>query len=135
MAAMDAGLPPPFQFRCPDVAGALAQCENQLVRAGAGTEDGLVHLVACAMEMSDIKRRPGRPPGIPVQTLRPDALKAVPFRQEIQHAAVRRPDRKSTRLNSSHVRISYAVFCLKKKKKKQTRLRKIKQIKSTKQYQ
>src|SRR5690554_7157865 len=29
-------------------------------------------------------------------------------------------DRKSTRLNSSHVRISYAVFCLKKKKKKKT---------------
>src|SRR5437868_13271164 len=28
------------------------------------------------------------------------------------------PDRKSTRLNSSHVSISYAVFCLKKKKKK-----------------
>src|SRR3989442_9531140 len=28
-------------------------------------------------------------------------------------------DRKSTRLNSSHVRISYAVFCLKKKKKRQ----------------
>src|SRR5690554_7284030 len=27
------------------------------------------------------------------------------------------PDRKSTRLNSSHVRISYAVFCLKKKNK------------------
>src|SRR5437660_2587050 len=29
-----------------------------------------------------------------------------------------RRDRKSTRLNSSHVAISYAVFCLKKKKKK-----------------
>src|SRR5688572_32010081 len=29
-------------------------------------------------------------------------------------------DRKSTRLNSSHSQISYAVFCLKKKKKKQT---------------
>src|SRR5437660_9665628 len=29
-----------------------------------------------------------------------------------------RKDRKSTRLNSSHVAISYAVFCLKKKKKK-----------------
>src|SRR3989442_12004692 len=28
-------------------------------------------------------------------------------------------DRKSTRLNSSHVRISYAVFCLKKKKKEE----------------
>src|SRR5436305_4119979 len=32
----------------------------------------------------------------------------------------RNVDRKSTRLNSSHVRISYAVFCLKKKKKKST---------------
>src|SRR5690606_41696768 len=30
-----------------------------------------------------------------------------------------RRDRKSTRLNSSHVKISYAVFCLKKKKTKQ----------------
>src|SRR2546426_6788575 len=29
-----------------------------------------------------------------------------------------RPDRKSTRLNSSHLVISYAVFCLKKKKNK-----------------
>src|SRR3712207_9012792 len=29
----------------------------------------------------------------------------------------RRPDRKSTRLNSSHANISYAVFCLKKKKR------------------
>src|SRR3712207_7584252 len=32
--------------------------------------------------------------------------------------AERRADRKSTRLNSSHANISYAVFCLKKKKKK-----------------
>src|SRR2546430_8902366 len=31
------------------------------------------------------------------------------------------PDRKSTRLNSSHSQISYAVFCLKKKKKKNNR--------------
>src|ERR1039458_7844813 len=31
-------------------------------------------------------------------------------------------DRKSTRLNSSHLGISYAVFCLKKKKNKQTNL-------------
>src|SRR3989442_10481507 len=34
-------------------------------------------------------------------------------------------DRKSTRLNSSHVRISYAVFCLKKKKKLEVRCRTI----------
>src|SRR5437773_4769219 len=34
-----------------------------------------------------------------------------------------RKDRKSTRLNSSHITISYAVFCLKKKKKKKTKSR------------
>src|SRR5690554_7241138 len=34
--------------------------------------------------------------------------------------SLQQPDRKSTRLNSSHVRISYAVFCLKKKKKATT---------------
>src|SRR5947199_2486989 len=33
----------------------------------------------------------------------------------------RRRDRKSTRLNSSHLGISYAVFCLKKKKNNKTR--------------
>src|SRR5690606_41829493 len=31
-----------------------------------------------------------------------------------QHLGARREDRKSTRLNSSHVKTSYAVFCLKK---------------------
>src|SRR5690349_22720932 len=34
-------------------------------------------------------------------------------------------DRKSTRLNSSHVEISYAVFCLKKKKKKKKKNKRI----------
>src|SRR5256885_7467561 len=37
------------------------------------------------------------------------------------------PDRKSTRLNSSHLVISYAVFCLKKKKKKNNLIRNNKQ--------
>src|SRR5437763_4834912 len=41
------------------------------------------------------------------------ALRRVPERRL-------EPDRKSTRLNSSHRCISYAVFCLKKKKKKKT---------------
>src|SRR5690554_7639216 len=36
----------------------------------------------------------------------------------LAEAGVNRIDRKSTRLNSSHVRISYAVFCLKKKIKR-----------------
>src|SRR2546430_10488647 len=39
---------------------------------------------------------------------------ALADRQGAQH---RQGDRKSTRLNSSHSQISYAVFCLKKKKK------------------
>src|SRR5688500_19378311 len=41
-----------------------------------------------------------------------------PDRLELQPRGVRghAPDRKSTRLNSSHLVISYAVFCLKKKK-------------------
>src|SRR3712207_8474174 len=49
------------------------------------------------------------PPGKAIQRCQEDALEFdVPGRQEI--------DRKSTRLNSSHANISYAVFCLKKKK-------------------
>src|SRR5256885_12969266 len=40
----------------------------------------------------------------------------IGLRQHRQlHLPARRPDRKSTRLNSSHLVISYAVFCLKKK--------------------
>src|SRR5690554_7278242 len=39
------------------------------------------------------------------------------FKSVLKRQGARR-DRKSTRLNSSHVRISYAVFCLKKKKTK-----------------
>src|SRR3712207_8864478 len=44
----------------------------------------------------------------------PGTARRVPVgRDELLPAA---PDRKSTRLNSSHANISYAVFCLKKKK-------------------
>src|SRR5256885_7223157 len=54
------------------------------------------------------RRLPHRPPGAPQAALEPEGSRT------------RRPhvrlDRKSTRLNSSHLVISYAVFCLKKKK-------------------
>src|SRR3984885_15964795 len=59
-----------------------------------------------ALPISDRPERPGpawparRPRGFPQPRLRRPGS---------------RLDRKSTRLNSSHVRISYAVFCLKKK--------------------
>src|SRR5689334_24503551 len=47
-----------------------------------------------------------------------DAPKLVANAHAVIEAVVKaKPDRKSTRLNSSHSSISYAVFCLKKKKK------------------
>src|SRR5690625_6156711 len=42
------------------------------------------------------------------------------FQEQLRISPARSQDRKSTRLNSSHVAISYAVFCLKKKKQKPT---------------
>src|SRR5437868_15491722 len=62
-------------------------------------------------------RRPPRSTLFPYTTL----FRSVPWDPTSPIARCRawRPmrDRKSTRLNSSHVSISYAVFCLKKKKK------------------
>src|SRR5690242_20835678 len=47
------------------------------------------------------------------------ALRVVADRDDFsRHQTATGVDRKSTRLNSSHMSISYAVFCLKKKKKK-----------------
>src|SRR6478736_9130053 len=56
-----------------------------------------------------------RPAGRPLLRLA-DERRAGPPRQG-RGTLVRAADRKSTRLNSSHSQISYAVFCLKKKKK------------------
>src|SRR3712207_7805506 len=53
--------------------------------------------------------RPRRPPGERAAQPGPAARRHDPD-------GLREQDRKSTRLNSSHVNISYAVFCLKKKK-------------------
>src|SRR3712207_8561296 len=72
-------------------------------------------------------RRPPRSTLFPYTTLFRSA--AFPARRALAaglmkekfHEAERRPrDRKSTRLNSSHANISYAVFCLKKKQKQHT---------------
>src|SRR5437667_1881912 len=55
-------------------------------------------------------------------------LNAAHFLAEAGHPLAQRRmemrDRKSTRLNSSHITISYAVFCLKKKKKKKQKTKK-----------
>src|SRR5690606_41930850 len=57
--------------------------------------------------------------------LEADVLVVLPERRLVGGGVDRlRQDRKSTRLNSSHVKISYAVFCLKKKKTKRTKIEK-----------
>src|SRR5438132_9011786 len=59
---------------------------------------------------SSVDRAAGRPPcGALLPTTERGPITAVSIDPEIE-------DRKSTRLNSSHTVISYAVFCLKKKK-------------------
>src|SRR5690606_41582907 len=65
-------------------------------------------------------------PGQERRRRQPPARLLAPARQGSRRHAVRRAlpalraaDRKSTRLNSSHVKISYAVFCLKKNKQTQ----------------
>src|SRR5690554_7204576 len=70
-------------------------------------------------------RPPPTPPLFPYTTLFRSKEKTNPPRLHKRHCASKPAfrftgtmpliDRKSTRLNSSHVRISYAVFCLKKK--------------------
>src|SRR5262245_62568997 len=69
-------------------------------------------------------RRPRLPPGRRRADRQPrePAFGGAPQGREAaaRRGAARRGDRKSTRLNSSHLGISYAVFCLKKKKEKQT---------------
>src|SRR5436190_8497489 len=74
-------------------------------------------------------RRPPTSPLFPYTTLfrsngvprhwRPDRfvnVRDVAVRLSDRDGPIRRADRKSTRLNSSHTVISYAVFCLKKKR-------------------
>src|SRR5688500_19535100 len=73
---------------------------------------------------------PPRPPLFPYTTLfrslepferfLPDR-NPLPERPRRRHLRLVQSDRKSTRLNSSHLVISYAVFCLKKKTKKKTK--------------
>src|SRR5690606_41078232 len=79
-------------------------------------EDAAVVRVAGDVAPSDVVARPLDREGDIRGGGRGDALQDG-ILVELDDAGVVQ-DRKSTRLNSSHVKISYAVFCLKKKKKK-----------------
>src|SRR5437773_7195836 len=88
------------------------------------------HVPGHALPLDDARRigtggdRAGLPvPGIAVRL--GTAAEVMAVHHALETATLGHPrdldaDRKSTRLNSSHITISYAVFCLKKKKKKQT---------------
>src|SRR5690554_7209836 len=100
--------------------------------AGAAGATGSDHLGGQALPLRSDRRGHVRPAGASDLAPSPDrgahrlrdppvALAQTGCGYLAEHAATAaRGDRKSTRLNSSHVRISYAVFCLKKKKKKET---------------
>src|SRR5271157_6457384 len=78
-------------------------------------------------------RRPPRSTLFPYTTLfRSNATSQEHWGKALARLSSAWKDRKSTRLNSSHVRISYAVFCL-KKKKKNTKTLKLKKKKNTTQ--
>src|SRR3712207_6870076 len=65
---------------------------------------------SCDRQCASVSRRSGERGEIPDEVATSRSIQRTPdFR--LRHA-----DRKSTRLNSSHANISYAVFCLKKKK-------------------
>src|SRR3712207_7758674 len=73
-----------------------------------------VYLVALCLQ--DLLQPEGLPRVVAVDPYRPRASRCRCLRTDIS-------DRKSTRLNSSHANISYAVFCLKKKKLNHTFVR------------
>src|SRR3712207_7346554 len=85
---------------------------RSLVRRGRLAEDTAVHrhLGEQADRSVEGAGRRGHRPRAPYGSADPD--QAVRVAADDEHE-----DRKSTRLNSSHANISYAVFCLKKKKK------------------
>src|SRR5256885_2798327 len=66
---------------------------------------------------ADHEERGGRPHGGLPDGLEPGSGGDRPPAHETRGATLERADRESTRLNSSHLVISYALFCLEKKKK------------------
>src|SRR5436309_11023300 len=69
----------------------------------------------CLERQHGMLKREGRSGGVCSRELRMSITQAHPAHHLKRHQLGEAPDRKSTRLNSSHVKISYAVFCLKKK--------------------
>src|SRR5438045_7373086 len=94
-----------------------SKCNNSLRIIVAALALGGSCAAAIADEVTDRSQDPNlwAAPGGDQALTRHSALKSINA-SNVRHLQM--VDRKSTRLNSSHLGISYAVFCLKKKKKK-----------------
>src|SRR3712207_7736919 len=79
-----------------------------LFRSGAWTGESVFKFLR-AQELSFEHR-------LPLVVLVDSASAFLPEQEDVHSGARHGGDRKSTRLNSSHANISYAVFCLKKNK-------------------
>src|SRR5690606_39566619 len=93
-------------FRCRDLRSFPSRRSSDLQSAACGRQlaVGSLRSAACGRQLA-------------VGSLQTAACRQQLADSSLQTAACRQQlaDRKSTRLNSSHVKISYAVFCLKKK--------------------
>src|SRR5690625_6547791 len=108
----------------------MTQCRRRAAHrpSGAGATDGPEQGGGCIADRGGPHYRQDRQPHQPTGNRRPTKIRMIaPVRMatvtvmmvhEYQLGlSATEQDRKSTRLNSSHVATSYAAFCLKKKKK------------------
>src|SRR5436309_11565748 len=95
---------PRSAIRCSEITcRCTTGCVRSVLRKGAATTEAYTLSLHDALPISRDYREPFAPS---------DCRRAMHDNQERGSSI----DRKSTRLNSSHVKISYAVFCLKKKR-------------------
>src|SRR5690625_2179201 len=87
----------------------------------SGDRAPLAHLALPLIGHGTFWAADGSPTEAAAEVLRREGLEPIDLQAKDGLAMINgTQDRKSTRLNSSHVAISYAVFCLKKKKKQET---------------
>src|SRR2546422_762553 len=125
-ARVDEGVRAAACLREPDRLVRVRECSSELTQLGQapGQErarvdvlpDGEIAASQLALERRHVSTEQlGGAAVVPQPVVH---LAEVDVRRLLEAGVVEGPDRKSTRLNSSHGYISYAVFCLKKKKNK-----------------
>src|SRR4051794_14238623 len=88
---------------------------NTLAHSGAILEVSVDGGTGVPVLVKDLQRHPVRGEAVHVDLLRVNMAETIHTTVVLELTGAEEADRKSTRLNSSHPSISYAVFCLKKK--------------------